>query len=148
MNCTYDEMYLSDVQKNLGFFFQFLLHNMKLSPDETQKIFLSSEIPEQIEIANPNFLCGKSGYELAMIALPKEDLSSKIKEAIKEPFYPEAEYWAGFVLAYCQWKNNIPFSKILSAFPVSDLLDSYHLLHEADVSKIEGIICERIRTRQ
>ena len=61
MKCAYDEMYLSDVQKSLGFFFQFLLHNMRLSADEAQSAFLGSVIPEQIEIANPDFLCGKSG---------------------------------------------------------------------------------------
>ena len=148
MKCAYDEMYLSDVQKNLGFFFQFLLHNMRLSVDEAQTAFLGSVIPEQIEIANPDFLCGKSGYELAMIAFPKKDLSDKIKEAIEEPFYPEAEYWCGFVLAFCQWKNNIPFKKILSAYPLEKLLSSYHLLHEADVTKAEEIIMEAIKNSE
>ena len=113
MTCTYDEMYLNDVQKNLGFFFQLLLHNMELSPKNAQEAFLNSIIPQQIEIANPDFLCGKSGYELAMIALPQMDMSKVIEEAVQEPFYPHAEYWTGFVLAFCQWKNNIPFATIL-----------------------------------
>ncbi|WP_298533321.1 hypothetical protein [uncultured Treponema sp.] len=144
MKYAYDEMYLADVEKNLGFFFQFLLHNLNLSPLEAQNLFLKSEIPGQIEIANPNFLCGKSGYELAMIAIPKTDLSAKIAEAIKAPFYPEAEYWAGFVLAYCQWKNAVSFAKILNSYPLENILASYHLLHEADVSKAEEIIMEKI----
>ena len=144
MKYTYDKMYLPDVQKNLGFFFQFLLHNLTFSPDKTQQLFLASEIPAQIEIANPDFLCGKSGYELAMLAIPKEDISEKIEEAIKEPFYPEAEYWAGFVLAYCQWKNNISFAKILESYSLEKLLASYHLLHEADISKAEEIIMESV----
>ena len=144
MKYAYDEMYLADVEKNLGFFFQFLLHNLDLSPLEAQNLFLKSEIPGQIEIANPNFLCGKSGYELAMIAIPKTDLSAKIAESIKEPFYPEAEYWAGFVLAYCQWKNAVSFAKILNSYPLENLLASYHLLHEADVSKAEEIVMEKV----
>ena len=137
---AYDESYLSDVQKNLGFFFQFLLWNLKLSPEETQKIFLDSQIPRQIEIGNPDFLCGKSGFELAMLALPQKALTEEIKKAVEEPFYAQTEYWAGFVLAYCQWKNNIPFSKILQNYPLERLLQSYHLLHETDITKVEQIV--------
>lgn len=140
MTYPYDESYLSDVQKNLGFFFQFLMWNLKLSPEEAQKIFLTSQIPEQIEIGNPDFLCGKSGFELAMIALPNQDLHEKIKQAVEEPFYPQAEYWCGYVLAYCQWKHNVPFSLILQNYPLERLMQSYHLLHEADITKTDEIV--------
>ena len=147
MTCTYDEMYLSDVQKNLGFFFQLLLHNMGLSPKNAQEAFLNSIIPQQIEIANPDFLCGKSGYELAIIALPQMDLSKVIEEAVQEPFYPHAEYWTGFVLAFCQWKNNIPFATILEHYSIEQFLQSYRLLHEADITKAEQIIKEKINEK-
>ena len=93
----------------------------------------------------PYFLCGKSGYELAMLTLPENDLSEKINEAIAEPFYPDAEYWSGYVLAYCQWKNNLSFEKLLSAYPLNNLLSGYHLLHEADVTKADEIIMEHIK---
>ena len=95
MKSAYDESYLSDAQKNLGFFFQFLLCNMRLDADAAQKVFLDSIIPQQIQIANPDFLCGKSGYELAFVALNGQDISTQIEEAQKEPFYPGAEYWCG-----------------------------------------------------
>lgn len=147
MTCTYDEMYLNDVQKNLGFFFQLLLHNIELSPKNAQEAFLNSIIPQQIEIANPDFLCGKSGYELAMIALPQMDMSKVIEEAVQEPFYPHAEYWTGFVLAFCQWKNNIPFATILEHYPIEQFLQSYRLLHEADITKAEQIIMEKVNEK-
>lgn len=148
MTCTYDEMYLNDVQKNMGFFFQLLLQNLELSPKETQEAFLNSIIPEQIENANPDFLCGKSGYELGMIALPQMDLSKVINDAIHEPFYPKAEYWTGFTLAFCQWKNNIPFATILKHYSVEQFLKSYRLLHEADITKVEQIIMEKVKNQK
>ena len=43
MKSAYSEMYLSDAQKNLGFFFQAVLYNLNLSVDEVQKVFLASE---------------------------------------------------------------------------------------------------------
>lgn len=140
MKSAYDESYLSDAQKNLGFFFQFLLCNMRFDADAAQKVFLDSIIPEQIQIANPDFLCGKSGYELAIVALNGQDVSKQIDEALKEPFYPAAEYWCGYVLAFCQWKNNIPFAEILKNCPLSKILDAYHLLHEADITKAEQFV--------
>ena len=145
MKSSYDEIYLSDVQKNLGFFFQFMLCNMKFSPEEVQKKFLESIIPYQIEIGNPDFLCGKSGLELAKICLEDSDVSSQISESLSEPYYPQAEYWSGYVLAYCQWKNAISFSRILNNYSLELLLSSYNLMHEADISKINQLIMEKIR---
>lgn len=145
MKYAYDESYLEDVQKNLGFFFQFLLCNEKMPPEEVQRLFLSSEIPYQIEIGNPDFLCGKSGFELAILALKDKDLSLSISKAQKMPFFPQSDYWCGFVLAYCQWKNNITFEKILQSYSLKQILDIYPLLHEADITKTEELIFSYIR---
>ena len=142
MISSYDESYLSDVQKNLGFFFQFMLCNMKFSPEEVQKKFLESIIPHQIEIGNPDFLCGKSGLELAKICLGNADISDKISESLSEPYCPQAEYWSGYVLAYCQWKNAITFAQILSNYSLELLLSNYNLMHEADISKMDKLIME------
>ena len=142
MISSYDESYLSDVQKNLGFFFQFMLCNMNFSPEEAQKKFLESIIPVQIEMGNPDFLCGKSGLELAKICLGSADISDKVSESLSEPYYPQAEYWSGYVLAYCQWKNAITFAKILSNYSLELLLSNYNMMHEADISKINKLIME------
>lgn len=66
MKSTFDQMYLSDAQKNLGSLFLFVLCNLKVSPEDFQKDFENSLVAHQIEIANPNYLCGKSGIELAI----------------------------------------------------------------------------------
>lgn len=143
MTYTYDESYLTDVQKNLGFFFQFLMWNLKLSPENAQRVFLESQIPYQIEIGNPDFLCGKSGFELAMLALPNQNLKIQISQAVAEPFYPQAEYWCGYVLAYIQWKRNIKFETILQKCTLSHLMQSYHLLHETDITKVDEVLMDR-----
>ncbi len=138
MKYAYSEMYLSDVQKNLGFFFQAALHNLSLPVDQVQKAFLASEIPMQIEFANPNFLCGKSGYELAIIAFPQ--FEKKLLESIDEPFYPQAEYWSGHVLAYYQWISGKIFTEILGKYPLERILSDYRLMHEADITKMVAMM--------
>lgn len=140
MAYPYDEIYLESVQKNLGFFFQISLRNLNLSPKDVQDAFLASDVSKQIEMGNPDFLCGKSGYELALIAFPKILTDDIIKQAISEPFYPEAEYWSGTVLAYCQWKTGKSFSAILAQYPLERILSNYHLMHEADITKMVNLI--------
>lgn len=140
MAYPYDEIYLESVQKNLGFFFQISLRNLNLLPQDVQNTFLASDVSKQIEMGNPDFLCGKSGYELALIAFPKILTDDIIKQAISEPFYPEAEYWSGTVLAYCQWKTGKPFSAILAQYPLERILSNYHLMHEADITKMVNLI--------
>jgi hypothetical protein len=99
---------------------------------------LASEIPTQIEFANPNFLCGKSGYELAILACPQ--FEKKLLESIDEPFYPEAEYWNGHVLAYYQWYSNRSFAEILGKYPLERILSDYRLMHEADITKVVQVM--------
>ena len=140
MAYPYDEIYLESVQKNLGFFFQISLRNLNLLPQDVQNTFLASDVSKQIEMGNPDFLCGKSGYELALIAFPKILTDDIIKQAISEPFYPEAEYWSGTVLAYCQWKTGKSFSAILAQYPLERILSNYHLMHEADITKMANLI--------
>lgn len=142
MALSYEHLYLSDVQKNLGFLFQFCLVDLGKSPDEVQADFLASEIPQQIEFGNPNFLSGKSGYELALLLYPHVD--DQIQAALLAPYYPQAEYWSGFVLAYSQWKLQVPFSTILQNYPLERILQNYPLLHEADISKITSLIEESL----
>lgn len=117
----------------------------KIKPDEVQQAFLQSEIPTQIEIGNPGFLCGKSGYELAIIAFDCNEAEAAIKESRKYPFYPQEEYWSGTVLAYYQWKAALSFEEILSKFPLERILANYHLMHEADISKMVAVMDEVIR---
>lgn len=145
MKYTYDESYLNDVQKNLGFFFQAALCNLHLPPDKVQQAFVESDIPAQIEFGNPDFLCGKSGYELLAIAFGKEQTHHAIEEALQEPFLPQAEFWSGSILAQYQWKSGLLFKNILEKFPLERLLSNYGLMHEADISKMMELIDEVVR---
>ena len=142
MALSYDQLYLSDVQKNLGFLFQFCLRNLGKSPEELQQDFLSSIIPTQIEFGNPDFLSGKSGLELAFFLY--QDIEGKVEEALQEPYYPQAEYWVGFVVAYVQWKLQQPFRVLLESYPLERILSNYHLMHEADISKMVELIQEEL----
>lgn len=145
MKYAYDEFYLNDVQKNLGFFFQGVLRLLRQTPEQAQSLFLESEIPYQIEIGNPNFLCGKSGIEFLMLACKSAVTDKTIAEAQDEFFYPQAEYWSGNILATYQWQTGFTFQRILEKFPLARILDHYQLMHEADFSKMTALMDDVIQ---
>ncbi len=136
MESSYDELYLGQVEKNLGMFFHGALLFLGKKVNEVQEKFLASEIPHSIENGNPNYLCGKSGAEFLRIVFASENIEPAIEQLQKAPFYPQAEYWSGLVLANCQWKTGKTFKEILEKHPLSRILDNYHLMHEADISKM------------
>lgn len=145
MTYSYDEKYLKYVQNNLGIYFQFALTKLKFSPKKVQDDFLNSMIPVQIQNANPNFLCGKTGYEFILLVYKDfKNIDKLIIQAQNEVFYPEKEYWSGYILAYSQWKNNITFNRIFSKLNLQDILNYYNPYHEADISKIDSVICRYI----
>ena len=112
------------------------------SPQELQQDFLSSIIPTQIEFGNPDFLSGKSGLELAFFLY--QNIEQKIEEALQEPYYPQAEYWAGFVVAYAQWKLQIPFSTLFSKYPLERIMANKHthVRNERSVGDMNFTIAE------
>ena len=50
----------------------------------------------------------------------------------------------GFVVAYAQWKLQQPFRVLLESYPLERILSNYHLMHEADISKMVELIQEEL----
>ena len=50
----------------------------------------------------------------------------------------------GFEVAYVQWKLLQPFRVLLESYPLERILSNYHLMHEADISKMVELIQEEL----
>ena len=50
------------------------------------------------------------------------------------------EYWSGWALAWYQWYSNCSFMDILTAVPLSQIINLYHLYHEMDISHFADFI--------
>lgn len=112
--------------------------------------FLTSGVAHQIEIGNPNYLCGHSGHELAEIVVDQSGggLFPQVEDSFSIEKSPE--YWAGWVLAQYQWTSGRSFSEISrNGLPFSKIVTMYHPLHEADPRKFceiaESIVLEHSR---
>jgi len=134
MTQDYSELYLDDAMNNMGDMIEFAVCDLGFDPDEFFGWFISSGIASKFEKGNPKYIAGMSGYELAETVLAQTNVICERRE----PFYTEfkgREYWAGWILAYYQWKTGRRFEDIVKDGLGLSTVMSMYILHEADESK-------------
>ena len=134
MTGAYSELYLDDAMRNLGDMVEYAVCDLGFEPDTFFGWFLSSGVAARFETGNPKYLTGMSGYELAEAVLQV----TNVPYEKREPSYTAEkgrEYWAGWILAYYQWKTALRFEDMVrDGLTLSTVLSMY-ILHEADESK-------------
>ena len=131
---AYSELYLDDAMNNLGDMVDFAVRDLGFNPDAFWGWFISSGIASKFEKGNPKYIAGMSGYELAEAVL----IETNVSYQKQEPSYIDfkgREYWAGWILAYYQWKMNKRFEDIVKDGLTLSTVFSMYVLHEADESK-------------
>ena len=134
MTRAYDIAYLDDAMTSLGAMLDYAVNSCGEDLDLFYARFLGSGIAETFSRANPKYLGGMSGIELATLvasrtgsALPKENGLIDIGSP---------EYWTGWTLAYLSWYLDLDFGTIQArGLTVASLHERYPVLHEADLSK-------------
>lgn len=134
MTNAYSELYLDDAMNNLGDMIEYAVCDLGFDPDEFFGWFISSGIASKFEKGNPKFIAGMSGYELAEAVLDATNVAYNSKDPSYSDFKGR-EFWAGWVLAYYQWKTNRRFEDIVKDGLSMSTVFSMYILHEADVSK-------------
>ena len=142
---AYDKSYLSDFRNNLGFAFDCVANHCKRDLTEFFNLFIASNIASQIEKGNSKYLCGISGTELVLTVFEKVGLSIEIPKYFE--FDRSPEYWAGWILAYYQWKTSISFNDIKNAVPIQKIVQMYNPLHEANEEKFVEIMNEILKSK-
>lgn len=149
---AYNELYLSHAMENLAAMFDCGINRYGISAPLFFSRFITSGVAAQIENGNPRYLVGLSGWELAerVIGMSGGGLTLQDDGAVCMGRSPE--FWAGWVLAYYQWRSNRPFSEMRSnGLDISKVIALYHPLHEADPEKFyvvaEGIVSESLKSR-
>jgi len=130
MTNPYKEYYLENASAIFGDMMNCVANYYKIDGDEFLQKFISSGVANQFEIGHPNYIAGKSGFEIANEVLKKDDRFENFYCENKTP-----EYWAGWALAKYQWYKNKPFKEILSYLNFKKITDLYYPLHEADITK-------------
>ena len=130
---AYQKFYLNDAQQNLAVMFDYAIRLLKYDGDQFFLYFIQSEVAQKFEHANPKYIAGMCGIELAQKVL------TKIGAAPKFPDDPKIElgkeFWLGWVLAYYQWYSGLKFSDLQEYGLIPSEILSRYILHEADISK-------------
>ena len=143
MTRAYDISYLDDAMTSLGAMLDYAVNTCGEDLALFYARFLASGIADTFSRANPKYLGGMSGIELATLVasrtgsvLPKEDGLIDIGSP---------EYWTGWTLAYLSWYLDLDFGTLQArGLTVLSLRDRYPVLHEADLSKSVQFAIKRL----
>ena len=135
---AYKKTYLNGAMRNLAVMLDCGVMKYGYSIDEFYDKFLSSEVSRQFAKGNPRYLVGMSGAELADKVI---EASGRVISSKNDGTYTVGpEYWAGWVLAYYQWRSCRSFTYMQKkGLGVKKVINMYYPLHEADLSKFTAV---------
>ena len=134
MTSAYSELYLDDAMHNLGDMVEYAVCGLGFEPDLFFNWFISSGVASKFERGNPKYIAGMSGYELAETVLNITNVPYE-KQVTAYTDFKGREYWAGWILAFYQWKTGRRFEDIIKDGLTLSAVLSMYILHEADESK-------------
>ncbi|MDR2610255.1 MAG: helix-turn-helix transcriptional regulator [Clostridiales Family XIII bacterium] len=130
---AYDESYAGGAAVTLGDLFDYAVNDCNCDAELFYQMFITTGTADKFERGDPAYLVGKGGIEIALDIL--SEAAGRRNFPMPQFRQDKApEYWAGWALAHYQWYTARSFSDIRSFFPISDIIDSYHPLHEADIA--------------
>ena len=149
MNSAYSELYLEDAMRNLGEMTEYAKEECGLSLDTLFHMFMVSGYAGRWEKGDPAVISGMSGTELCGRIMQKCGMQDGVGKPALIRYETEENYWAGYFLAYYQWKKQRSFQYIFSGIKEEDLLRLYPALHtsseEKGIEVIDQVLMEKNR---
>ena len=143
---AYNESYLNSAMRNAGDMFDYAINAMAIPSSDFAEMLCASEVCRRIENAEPNYLIGKSGIDLALEIV--EEITGLRHEPDQSDNYERSpEYWCGWALCYYQWYTACSYREIFRSVTFDELLSLYPTLHEADLSKFIEALDSRRRLK-
>jgi len=134
MGRAYKKTYLNGAMHNLAVMMDCGVRKYGYPIEEFYQKFLASNVSRQFANGNPRYLVGHSGAELTdmVVQLSGRDIS----ESNDGTYTVGPEYWAGWALAYYQWRTRRSFTYMQkNGLGINEVVNMYYPLHEADLMK-------------
>ena len=112
---AYREIYLSKAQSAMGDAFDYAINGCDIPGSDFIKLFVSSSICRRMENAEPQFLVGKSGIEIAIDVI-FETTGRQPEEKLKYSSVRSPEYWIGWAVCYYQWYSTRNYRDLFTKF--------------------------------
>ncbi|MBO6153857.1 MAG: helix-turn-helix transcriptional regulator [Lachnospiraceae bacterium] len=141
---AYSELYLEEMQEDMGLVFDLAVNVLHYDINEFNKIFINSTIAKKIEYGDSSVLAGKSGVEMLYDVLDERgDKYRDIQQEDIDIWSRSPQYWVGWILCYYQWYTAISFLEIYKTVTAKDIEDMYMPYHEMDESQFVDEINRR-----
>lgn len=101
---TYPVYYLEDAMNNLGDCFDYAVNDYGAEGSEVAELFCLSGVAREFERGNAWVVSGKSGVELFALIAERSGYQNRPIPDCTYRFEKTPEYWAGWMLAYLQWR--------------------------------------------
>ena len=135
---AYKKTYLNGAMRNLGVMLDCGVKKYGYPISDFYEKFLSCDVSRQFAKGNPRYLVGLSGAELADMVV--QESGNAISEKNDGTYTIGPEYWAGWVLAYYQWRSCRSFAYMQrKGLGINKVMSMYHPLHEADLTKFANV---------
>ena len=143
MTRAYNIAFLDDAMTSLGAMLDYAVNSCGEDLDLFYARFLGIGVAEAFSRANPKYLGGMSGIELASLVAARTGEPLPGKDGLIDIGSPE--YWTGWTLAYLSWYLNVDLRTLQSrGLTVASLHERYPVLHEADLSKVVQFAMKRL----
>ena len=131
---AYKKTYLNGAMRNLAVMMDCGVRKYGYPIEEFYEKFLASDVSRQFACGNPRYLVGMSGAELADNVV--EATGGTVLQENDGTYTVGPEYWAGWALAYYQWRTSRSFAYMRrTGLGIKEVVSMYYPLHEADLSK-------------
>ena len=131
---AYKKTYLNGAMRNLAVMLDCGVRKYGYSIQDFYKKFLMSDVSRQFANGNPRYLVGLSGAELTDMVVQQS--GNTVSEKNDGTYTVSPEFWAGWVLAYYQWRSRRSFAYMQKkGLGITEVISMYNPLHEADVMK-------------
>ena len=131
---AYNEIYLSNVYRNLGTLFDIAVFLEDMDADRFAGLFSTSSVARGIESGSPRYLAGVSPQTMF-----EEITNLRITRNVPPSGASDAE-WMGYVAAYSQWYCGCTFKELFSAVPASRMMSLRDTTHGDAMSAVSIII--------
>ena len=143
---AYDKCYLEKARTQLAVMLDFTVNVLGMEANMFFERFSRSLAATLFEQGDPWLIAGRSGVELSYYVLDQMNVDLEYQRVSPEPAAGRSrEYWAGWALAYYQWKTGLSFEEIRRCIPLSDIIGLYEPYHEMDILQFTDLMDEYYR---
>ncbi len=131
---AYNEIYLSNVYRNLGSLFDIASNLEDMDIDQFAGLFSTSSVARGIESGSPRYLAGMSPQ-----AMFEEITNRRIIGRMPPSRGSDAE-WTGYIAAYSQWHCGCTFKEMFSAVSAARMMSLRDTTHGDAMGAVSIII--------